>query len=133
MATAPARRPGPAPDRKPPRAHTGFGRAARSVAPYALTPTSHPKETTLKIHPIAAIFPMFPEDELHDLAESIRTEGQIKEILLDRNGVLLDGRNRLAACTLAGVEPRFTRYEGDSPHALILSANLYRRQISKGQ
>ncbi|MER5548491.1 ParB N-terminal domain-containing protein [Streptomyces sp. NPDC002589] len=76
---------------------------------------------------------MLSEDELHDLAESIRTEGQHEPIVLDADGVLLDGRNRLAACEIAGVEPRFTTYTGTDPMGVILSHNLHRRHISKGQ
>ncbi|EST29212.1 ParB/RepB/Spo0J family partition protein [Streptomyces roseochromogenus] len=91
------------------------------------------KEPALKIHPTASMFPTLSKDELHDLAESIKTDGQHKPIVLDADGVLLDGRNRLAACEIAGVEPRFTTYTGDDPTGVILSHNLYRRHISKGQ
>ncbi|MFE0578122.1 plasmid replication/partition related protein [Streptomyces sp. NPDC058874] len=76
---------------------------------------------------------MLSQGELLDLAESIRTEGQHEDIVLDADGVLLDGRNRLAACEIAGVEPRFTTYTGDDPTALIFSKNIFRRHLSKGQ
>ncbi|MFZ3499055.1 ParB N-terminal domain-containing protein [Streptomyces sp. 5.8] len=93
----------------------------------------HNKENLLKIHPFADSLPMLPEDELHDLAESIKAEGQHKDIVLDRDGVVIDGRNRLAACKLAGIEPRFTTYNGDDPIRVIVSHNVHRRHISKGQ
>ncbi|MEU7183065.1 MULTISPECIES: ParB N-terminal domain-containing protein [Streptomyces] len=76
---------------------------------------------------------MLSKDELYDLAESIRSDGQHEPIVLDADGVLLDGRNRLAACEIAGVEPRFTTYTGDDPKGVVLSHNLLRRHISKGQ
>lgn len=79
------------------------------------------------------MFPMLGEDELHDLAESIKSDGQHEPIVLDVDGILLDGRNRLAACEIAGVEPRFTTYTGDDPKGVVLSHNLRRRHISKGQ
>jgi polyhydroxyalkanoate synthesis regulator phasin len=79
------------------------------------------------------MFPMLSTDELHDLAESIKTEGQHEAIVLTADGILLDGRNRLAACAVAGVEPRFTTYTGSDPKGLILAHNLRRRHISKGQ
>ncbi|MEV5876972.1 ParB/RepB/Spo0J family partition protein [Streptomyces sp. NPDC052101] len=79
------------------------------------------------------MFPTLSKDELHDLAESIKTDGQHEPIVLDADGVLLDGRNRLAACKIAGVKPRFTTYTGDDAKGVILSHNLYRRRISKGQ
>ncbi|MEU9259876.1 ParB/RepB/Spo0J family partition protein [Streptomyces sp. NPDC048212] len=76
---------------------------------------------------------MLSEGELLDLAESIRTEGQHEDIVIDADGVLLDGRNRLAACKIACVEPRFTTYTGDNPTALIFTKNIFRRHLSKGQ
>ncbi|MFE1027183.1 ParB N-terminal domain-containing protein [Streptomyces sp. NPDC058818] len=97
------------------------------------TTTADNKEPALKIHPAADIFPMLDQDELLDLAESIKTEGQHEPIVLDPYGVLLDGRNRLAACKIAGVEPRFTTYTGTDPMRLIMSGNLVRRHTSKGQ
>ncbi|MFJ2578387.1 ParB/RepB/Spo0J family partition protein [Kitasatospora aureofaciens] len=90
-------------------------------------------EPPLKIHPVAACFPMLREDELHDLAESIKAEGLAMPIVLDPDGVLLDGRNRLAACELAGVEPRFTTYSGADQTAYIIAANVRRRNLSEGQ
>ncbi|MGA5879517.1 ParB/RepB/Spo0J family partition protein [Streptomyces cellulosae] len=91
------------------------------------------KEHIIQIHPTADMFPMLNTDELHDLAESIKTEGQHEGIVLTADGVLLDGRNRLAACEIAGVEPRFATYTGSDPKGLILAHNLRRRHISKGQ
>lgn len=79
------------------------------------------------------MFPMLSQDELLDLADSIKTEGQHEPIVLDADGVLLDGRNRLAACKFAGVEPSFTTYTGNDPIRVIYSGNVYRRHISKGQ
>jgi len=56
-----------------------------------------------------------------------------RPIILDRDSLLLDGRNRLAACQLAGVEPRFETLDGQDPVAYILSSNIQRRQMTKGQ
>jgi hypothetical protein len=65
------------------------------------------------VHPANAIFPMMSDDELEELAESIKAHGRLlKAIVLDRNGVLLDGKCRLRACQMAGVEPRFEVFEG---------------------
>jgi hypothetical protein len=47
--------------------------------------------------------------------------------------VLIDGRNRLKACEMAGVEPTFVRLNGEDPAAYILSANVERRSLTAGQ
>ena len=94
-------------------------------------------ETTLagyEIHPVAAIFPVLPDDELQDLADDIRTNGQQQPIVRDANGVIIDGRNRLLACARAGVEPQFADLPaGTDPVAYILSANVQRRHMNQGQ
>lgn len=56
---------------------------------------------------------MASEGELADLAESIAQVGLIQPITLTPDGLVLDGRNRLAACKRVGVEPTFTVREGD--------------------
>lgn len=89
-------------------------------------------EFTGEIHPLASDYPMLGADELADLAQSIKDQGQLDPITLSPDGMLLDGRNRLAACDLAGVEPKFETYDGD-PVAFIVGKNANRRQLSAGQ
>ena len=45
---------------------------------------------------------------------------------------LIDGRNRLAACKMVGVTPTYRVLTSD-PTAYILSANVHRRHLTKGQ
>lgn len=88
----------------------------------------------MQIHPVADLFPMMSDDDLASLAEDIKANGQTEPIMLDAAGeVLIDGRNRLAACKLAGVEPKFTRLNGEDQTAFILSRNMARRNLTKGQ
>lgn len=87
---------------------------------------------TGEVHPIAALFPMMTEEELQDLAADIKANGLRQPITLDAAGMLIDGRNRLHACELAGVRPLFTVFDGDAV-AFILSSNVARRHLSKGQ
>ena len=73
---------------------------------------------------------MLGETELADLAADIKAEGLKFPIMLDATGeVLVDGRNRLAACKIAGVEPRFERLNGEDPERFIVSANVKRRNL----
>lgn len=136
------------------------------------------------VHPVASMFPMIPEDELQQLADDIKENGQHEPIvlapyhkdfvaILDSHGlsftddewyrvchkypeidaelepdfVLIDGRNRMKACLLAGVEPIVTNEipgntmckDSDDPDweqfvtAWITSGNIHRRHMSKGQ
>jgi ParB-like nuclease domain len=86
-----------------------------------------------EVHPLAALFPMMADDELAELAEDILTNGLIQPIVVDADGVLIDGRNRLAACEIAGVAPIYQKLNGHDAAAFIVSANLARRNLSKGQ
>jgi ParB/RepB/Spo0J family partition protein len=85
-----------------------------------------------EVHPVAALFPMLPSEELQELADSIKRKGQLHPIVLSASGRLLDGRNRLAACELAKVEPVFEVYDGDEDD-YALEGNLARRHLTKGQ
>ncbi|WP_329096819.1 ParB N-terminal domain-containing protein [Streptomyces sp. NBC_01439] len=55
---------------------------------------------------------MLDDDELRALADDILELGQHHPIVLDADGRILDGRNRLKACEIAGVEPVYVTYEG---------------------
>ena len=89
-------------------------------------------EAEMETHPVARIFPVMPEADLREMADSIKKDGLLNPCV-QQSGVLLDGRNRIAACKLAGVEPRFIEYTGDSPVAFIVASNLARRHLNKGQ
>jgi hypothetical protein len=65
-----------------------------------------------------------------DLAEGF---GVVLEVVLHKGGVLINGRNRLATCNLAGVEPTFTTLNGHDPVAFIISADVNRRHLTEGQ
>jgi ParB-like chromosome segregation protein Spo0J len=64
----------------------------------------------LAVHPVAALFPMRADDELDELAADIKERGLLQPVVLDAEGRVLDGRNRLAACGKAGVKPDFVTY-----------------------
>jgi len=83
-------------------------------------------------HPDADLFPMMSEAELAELADDIAANGLYEAIKLDHAGeVLVDGRNREAACELAGIEPRYVRLPADANlFAYIVSTNLRRRHLS---
>jgi hypothetical protein len=86
-------------------------------------------------HPLAALFPELPPEELTELARDIKARGQLEPIILYK-GLILDGRNRYRACQMAGVKPRvdeFNARANRSPEEFVLSRNLRRRHLSVGQ
>lgn len=87
----------------------------------------------LYVHPVASLAPMLSDEELDDLAEDIRQNGLIHPIVLDQHRQLMDGRNRLEACHRARVSPDFLTVTLEDPVAFILSENVARRQMDKGQ
>jgi len=94
-----------------------------------------PEENEYPVHPAAQAFRMLADDELHALADDIAEKGLFDPIMLDAAGeLLIDGRNRLKACRLAGIEPRFERLPADvDPRGYIVSKNITRRDLTKGQ
>lgn len=84
----------------------------------------------MKHHPIADVWPMMDEAKLHELADDIAKNGQLVPVWL-YEGKILDGRNRWAACKIAGVEPKTREYTGDEPTAFAVSLNDRRRHMGK--
>jgi hypothetical protein len=90
----------------------------------------------IKVHPLADMLPMLPDDKFTDLVASIKKNGLFYEIVLgDVDGVemLLDGRNRLKACKVAEIEPRFRKLDGQDPLDFILEIANARRDLTLGQ
>jgi len=86
------------------------------------------------VHPAADIFPMMSAVELAALAENIREFGQEYAVIIDKQGMLIDGRNRLAACDLAGVPVSIEAWdESTDPITYVIQLNLLRRQLDVGQ
>jgi hypothetical protein len=90
-------------------------------------------------HPLAEMFPLIDASGLKNLAERIKKNGlQEKGVLLD--GFLLDGRNRQAACEIAGVPFDVVRWENlpkeltrNGPLEYVFDRNFSRRQLSPSQ
>jgi hypothetical protein len=85
-------------------------------------------------HPAAKLFPMMDGAEMKELVSDIKAHGLINPITIYQ-GMILDGRNRYAACQMAQVEPRFETWIGNGYSATewVLSVNLKRRQLSASQ
>jgi ParB/RepB/Spo0J family partition protein len=87
-------------------------------------------------HPAAEVFPLLPDDELEELALDIKDNGLQQPLVvakIDGQMVLIDGRNRREACRRAGIIPDHVLLDGADPVAYIVSANINRRHMTKGQ
>jgi len=85
------------------------------------------------VHPFADAFPMMTGDEMDRLVEDIKQEGQIEPCIVNAEGVLLDGRNRLAACERLGIDPVVRTVSPASETAFIASLNIHRRHMTVGE
>lgn len=89
--------------------------------------------TDYRAHPAADVFPMFSQGRLQELADDIRAVGQREPIRLYK-GEILDGRNRYAACKLAGIEPQFESVsDAIDPWSYVWSLNGERRDLTAEQ
>ena len=90
------------------------------------------------VHPAADAFPMMSDAELEELAADIAANGLRHSLTLNHDGtVLIDGRNRLRACQIAGVDITDERLPEDWTDAQIIdyivSANVQRRHLTPSQ
>jgi hypothetical protein len=96
------------------------------------------ERTQMKIHPVAAMFPMIQEGTIqwNDLLESVKSHGQIDPIVYDGD-VLIDGRNRLAVCQKIGIKPKSIQWADlklSMPvHEWIFTRNFDRRHMTQDQ
>lgn len=88
----------------------------------------------MKFHPYAEIFPLLSDDELGELAADIKSFG-LRESIWLYDGQILDGRNRFLACQKAKIKPTYRPFKGTEQGALalVVSANIHRRQLTEAQ
>lgn len=76
---------------------------------------------------------MMTEAELLGLVEDIRDNGQREPAVL-WNGMLVDGRNRAAACDKLGIDLDVSELDSDTdPVKWVVSYNLHRRHLTASQ
>lgn len=89
----------------------------------------------LTVHPVAALFPLMADadpDAFAGMVADIKENGQTDPIIV-KGSEIVDGRNRLAACAEAGVDPAFAQWsapKGVTVEKWIVSRNLHRRHMS---
>jgi ParB-like chromosome segregation protein Spo0J len=88
----------------------------------------------LKPHELSKLFPPMTHDEFRRFADDLKRHGLLNEIVL-LDGKILDGVHRYKACKLAGVEPKYRKFneKDGSPLELVISQNLHRRHLTASQ
>jgi ParB-like chromosome segregation protein Spo0J len=88
---------------------------------------------TYPVHQTASLFPLLESDAYQDLKKSIEQHGQQEPIVL-KDGVLIDGRNRLKVLLDLGRQPVVREYDSSlAVEEYILVQNLWRRHLSDDQ
>jgi hypothetical protein len=83
-------------------------------------------------HPACLLYPKITGPAPEGLVADIKARGLLQPIVLS-DGQVLDCKNRLAACRISRVEPRFVEWDGDgSPIEWVVSMNLVRRHPTAG-
>ena len=73
------------------------------------------------------------EKEYDELRQSIQTHGMLVPIVVNREGIILDGHNRFKICHELGIKPVVFRKDFPSKTAeklFVIESNLRRRQLS---
>jgi hypothetical protein len=80
----------------------------------------------LRFHPVAQLFPLLEGAEYAALVQSIKTHGLLNPgtIHPDDANLVLDGRNRLRACSEAGVEMRFKTWDRKGSEVMRKAATI---------
>jgi ParB-like chromosome segregation protein Spo0J len=107
--------------------------------------TAHGRNSELRFHPLADIFPLMEGEAFDELVADIKANGLVDPIVIF-DDMILDGRNRYRACQAASVTPTF-RLAVQSPEekpnlarplitdplAYVISANIRRRHLTAEQ
>lgn len=90
---------------------------------------------SLAHHEYARLFPMLSDEEVQELADDIAKNGLRIPIVIDADDKILDGRNRAAACAIAGVDPVYEPFIGSDEDklAFVVSCNIHRRHLTTSQ
>ena len=106
-----------------------------------------PWRDVLTVHPAADLFPLMGDAELRELGEDIKKNGLRNRVAViegpDDEPILIDGRNRLDAMELVGLEIVLEDVAiiaccrkhgpGFNPYDYVISANIHRRHLTAEQ
>lgn len=88
------------------------------------------------VHPACALIPPASDDEIEAIVRSIQAIGQTDPVVVTSEGLIVDGRARIAACGRLGIEPqhRFLAFKNeDSVVAFVIARHLAHRSLTSSQ
>jgi len=86
-----------------------------------------------KLHQVVYLFPPMGAREFGHLVESIQRHGQLEPVWTYK-GEIIDGRHRLSACQMLGLEVLTREWEGEGALLdFVLGLNLGRRHLNPSQ
>jgi N6-adenosine-specific RNA methylase IME4 len=109
--------------------------AQQAAANDAKAPKAPAFKGTYPAHRVTQLFPRASAQQINELSESIRKNGQAVTIKVVR-GQIIDGLARDEACRLTGVEPKFEHLDHLSEQEILnlcISLNLLRRHLTESQ
>ena len=87
----------------------------------------------MKKHKLCKLFPEITGQDFAAFVADIKANG-LRDPIITLDDQILDGQNRLNACMVAGIEPRYKPFTGDDPLAFVISQNLDgRRHLTNDQ
>ena len=94
------------------------------------------KRTIITNNEYTSLVPVLSTQEYETLKQSIKEDGLYVPIILNQDGILLDGHHRYKACQELGKEPRILVREFDDPlleKEFIIEVNRNRRHLTPFQ
>jgi len=85
------------------------------------------------IHPIANVFPMQQPEDFWELVENIKVTGLLHKIRREKEtGLLIDGRNRLLACSITGTLFEVEDIPSNRVLDVVVADNLLSKKFDAG-
>ena len=79
------------------------------------------------------LVPPLPTEEYNQLKSSIRTNGLYLPIIINENGIILDGHHRFKVCNELKIQPKYKikKFENKTDEIIFVGeCNLQRRQLT---
>jgi ParB/RepB/Spo0J family partition protein len=91
-----------------------------------------PEKTRINLEYASLVSELSPE-EFESLKQSIKANGLYVPIIVNQDGIILDGHHRYKACQELGIEPKTIVRESEDKleeQLFVIECNLNRRQLN---